>query len=49
MLAGGSLLGLTGVIISVPLTAIINVLIQFAIAEYEKSEYYAGDKKKKAK
>lgn len=48
MLAGGSLLGLTGVIISVPLTAIINVLIQFAIEEYEKSEFY-GVKKKPAR
>lgn len=54
MLAGGSLLGLTGVILSVPLTAIINVLIQFAIEQYEKSEYYGetnktAKKKKKAK
>jgi predicted PurR-regulated permease PerM len=40
MLAGASLLGITGVILAVPLTAIINVLIQFAIEEYEKSEYY---------
>jgi len=44
MLAGGSLLGFTGVILAVPLTAIINVLIQFAIEEYEKSEYYNGAK-----
>ena len=47
MLAGGSLLGLTGVILSVPLTAIINVLIQFAIGQYEESEYYEGKKSRK--
>ena len=44
MLAGGSLLGLTGIILAVPLTAIINVLIQFAVEEYEKSDYYSGGK-----
>lgn len=44
MLAGGSLLGLIGVILAVPLTAIINVMVQFAIQQYESSEYYSGSK-----
>ncbi len=40
MLAGGSLLGFVGVLISVPLTAIIAVLIRFVIEQYEESEIY---------
>lgn len=41
MLAGGSLLGLVGVIISVPLTAIIGVLVRFALEQYSVSGFYA--------
>ena len=40
MLAGGSLFGLLGVVIAVPLTAILGVLIKFLTAEYLKSDYY---------
>jgi len=40
LLAGGSLLGTLGVIISVPMTAIIAVLLRFAIDQYEHSTYY---------
>ncbi len=40
LLAGGSLLGTLGVIISVPMTAIIAVLLRFAIDQYEHSSYY---------
>lgn len=44
MLAGGSLLGVLGVIISVPMTAVIAVLIRFAIEQYEHSSYYLRNK-----
>ena len=40
MLAGGSLLGFLGVLISVPMTAIVAVLLRFAIENYEQSSYY---------
>lgn len=40
MLAGGSLLGFTGVLISVPMMAVIAVLVRFAIEQYEHSSYY---------
>lgn len=40
MLAGASLLGLLGVIIAVPVTAVIAVLLRFAIERYEHSSYY---------
>lgn len=40
LLAGGSLLGTLGVIISVPTTAVIAVLLRFAIEQYEHSSYY---------
>lgn len=40
MLAGGTILGVVGVLIAVPLTAIIGVLVKFALEEYETSEFY---------
>lgn len=40
MLAGGTLLGIVGVLIAVPLTAIIGVLVKFAVLEYEGSDFY---------
>ena len=40
MLSGASLLGILGVIIAVPVTAVIAVLIRFAIDQYETSSYY---------
>ena len=40
MLAGGALMGFTGVLIAVPLTAVIGVLIRFAIARYMHSVFY---------
>ena len=50
MLAGGSLLGFVGVIISVPATAVIGVLVKFAISEYSHSEFYVDpDAKPKPK
>ncbi len=40
MLAGASLLGFLGVIIAVPMTAVIAVLVRFAVEQYEHSSYY---------
>ena len=51
MLAGGSLLGIVGVIISVPMTAIVGVLVRFALEQYSTSGFYitSTPKRKKAK
>lgn len=42
MLAGGALFGFVGVLIAVPLTAVIGVLIRFATDRYLHSSYYSG-------
>lgn len=43
LLAGGSLFGFTGVLLAVPVAAIIGVLIRFFIAHYLASPLYGGD------
>jgi len=43
LMAGGSLLGFTGLLIAVPVAAVIGVLVRFAITEYKKSSYYTAD------
>lgn len=40
MLAGGVLMGFVGVLIAVPLTAVIGVLVRFAIGRYMNSPFY---------
>jgi len=40
LMAGGSLLGLTGMLMAVPLAAIISVLIGFVIGQYKNSDFY---------
>jgi predicted PurR-regulated permease PerM len=40
LMAGGSLMGLVGMFLAVPFAASIGVLVNFAISEYKKSEYY---------
>lgn len=40
MLAGGAVLGFVGVLLSVPLTAIIAVLVRFAVKRYRASVMY---------
>lgn len=40
MLSGAALFGLVGVLLAVPATAVIGVLIRFAIKRYEQSDYY---------
>lgn len=42
MLTGASLFGFVGVLIAVPLSAVIGVLIRFATARYLASNYYCG-------
>ena len=41
-LAGGVLLGFVGVVIAVPVSAVIGVLARFAIARYKESAFYRG-------
>lgn len=43
LMAGGALLGFTGVMIAVPVAAVTGVLVRFALQEYLKSDYYTGD------
>jgi len=40
LFAGGALLGFTGVVIAVPVAAVIGVLARFAIARYKESPFY---------
>jgi len=43
LMAGGALLGFTGVMIAVPVAAVAGVLVRFALQEYLSSVYYTGD------
>lgn len=40
LFAGGSLLGFTGVLIAVPVAAVIGVLVRFGLRQYMGSRYY---------
>jgi len=42
LLAFGALFGFVGVLLAVPLAAVIGVLIRFAIGRYLESRYYTG-------
>ncbi|MDX1974692.1 MAG: AI-2E family transporter [Rickettsiales bacterium] len=42
MLAGGALFGFVGILIAVPFTAVVGVVIRFAIEQYLRSGYYSG-------
>jgi len=42
LMAGGSLLGFTGVLVAVPVAAALGVLIRYWIGEYRESELYLG-------
>jgi len=44
MMAGATLFGAVGVFLAVPVTAVIGVLIRFAIQQYEQSPYYLNSK-----
>ncbi|ADP69489.1 protein of unknown function UPF0118 [Rhodomicrobium vannielii ATCC 17100] len=43
LVAAGYLLGFTGLLISVPLAAVIGVLVRFAIRKYQESEIYGEE------
>jgi predicted PurR-regulated permease PerM len=42
LLAGASLMGITGLLIAVPVAAIASVVLRFAIEQYKQSAYYLG-------
>jgi len=42
LLAGGALFGFTGVLLAVPVTAVIGVLVRFSISRYLESPLYTG-------
>ncbi len=44
LLAGGALFGFTGVLLAVPVTAVIGVLVRFGISRYLDSHFYDSDK-----
>ena len=41
MLAGGALFGFVGILLAVPVTAVIGVLVRFAVEQYKRSDYYS--------
>lgn len=45
LLAGGSLLGVLGMLLAVPIAAIIGVLLSFGLKKYKQSAYYQGTSK----
>ena len=46
LLAGGSLMGFTGMLIAVPVAAVIGVMTRYALDEYKKTSVYSGKKKR---
>lgn len=42
LLAGASLMGITGMLIAVPVAAIASVILGFSIEQYKQSAYYQG-------
>lgn len=45
LLAGGSLLGILGMFLAVPVAAVIGVLLSYAIYRYKQSPYYKDEEK----
>lgn len=43
MLAGGALFGFVGILLAVPVTAVIGVLVRFALEQYLQSELYESN------
>jgi predicted PurR-regulated permease PerM len=43
LLAGGALFGFVGVLLAVPLAAVVGVLVRFAIDRYRLSPLYLAD------
>jgi len=44
LLIGGSLLGIVGMLLAVPVAAVIGVLLGFAVIRYKESPYYDDSK-----
>lgn len=44
VLAGGTLAGIVGMLVAIPLAACIGVLLEFTIEQYKGSPYYQNDK-----
>jgi len=42
LLAGGALFGFVGVLLAVPVAAVVGVGVRFALSEYRLSSYYTG-------
>lgn len=42
LMAGGSLMGFTGLLLAVPVAAVVGVLTRFALSRYLDSRYYRG-------
>lgn len=42
LLAGGTLFGFVGLLLSVPVAAVIGVLVRFALSQYRDSPYFRG-------
>ncbi len=43
LLAGGALFGFTGILLAVPVAAVIGVMVRFAIKQYLQSRFYHGE------
>lgn len=48
LLAGGSLFGIVGMLLAVPVAAVIGVLLGFAISKYKDSPFYKNDAEEKS-
>lgn len=46
LMAGGAVAGFTGVMLAVPIAAVIGVLVRFGLSQYLQSSLYLGYKKK---
>jgi predicted PurR-regulated permease PerM len=44
MLSGAALFGFVGILLAVPITAVVGVLIRFALQTYLSSDYYQGER-----
>ncbi|PIR37132.1 MAG: AI-2E family transporter [Alphaproteobacteria bacterium CG11_big_fil_rev_8_21_14_0_20_39_49] len=44
MMAGASMFGFLGILLAIPVTAVIGVLVRFSLAQYLKSSFYKVDK-----
>lgn len=42
-LAGGTVLGILGILLSLPVTAVVSVLVRFAMKSYQQSALYSGE------